>query len=190
MFYGQPSEYLWYDEDGNCRSVTQAEGGEQGDPLMPALFALGQHPALQEVQGSLAPDEALFAFLDDVYVLCRPQRARAIFDHLAAALQRHCGIGINMGKTRVWNQGGTEPLGFRGMGSPERPVWTGGADLPTEDRGLRVLGTPTGSPQYVAREMGVIRAEHERLLVALQLLPELQSSWLVLSTCAATRANY
>ena len=27
--------------------MTQAEGGEQGDPLMPAFFSLGQHQALQ-----------------------------------------------------------------------------------------------------------------------------------------------
>ena len=44
MFYGQPSEYLWYDDDGAVHSILQAEGGEQGDPLMPALFALGQPP--------------------------------------------------------------------------------------------------------------------------------------------------
>ena len=27
-------------------TIPQGEGGEQGDPLMPLLFCLGQHPAL------------------------------------------------------------------------------------------------------------------------------------------------
>ena len=42
----------------------QGEGGEQGDPLMPALFALGQHTALVTVQNHLFPTEGLLVFLD------------------------------------------------------------------------------------------------------------------------------
>ena len=54
---------------GNPHDITQAEGGEQGDPLMPALFSLGQKAALQAVQQQLQPGEALYAFLDDVYTI-------------------------------------------------------------------------------------------------------------------------
>ena len=36
---------------------------------MPALFSLGQHPALQAVQAQLQDGERLFAFLD-VYAVC------------------------------------------------------------------------------------------------------------------------
>ena len=49
-----------------------------------------------------------------------------------------------------------------------------------------MLGTPLGSLEYVAQQLQEIRAEHDTLLEALQALPELQSSWLLLST----RANY
>ena len=118
LFYGQPSEYLWYDDSGTAHTILQAEGGEQGDPLMPALFALGRHPALQEVQGHLRDGEALFAFLDDVNAICQPERARPIFDMLVASLGRDCGIGINLGKTQVWNRGGVEPQGLQDMGAP------------------------------------------------------------------------
>ena len=37
LFYAQPSTYVWHDSDGNAHTITQAEGREQGDPLMPAL---------------------------------------------------------------------------------------------------------------------------------------------------------
>ena len=47
LFYGQASEYLWWDESGERHSIFQGEGCEQGDPLAPALFALGQHAGLQ-----------------------------------------------------------------------------------------------------------------------------------------------
>jgi hypothetical protein len=190
MFYGQPSEYLWYDDQGEVHSVFQAEGGEQGDPLMPALYALGQHPALQAVQVSLRPGEHLFAFLDDVYAICAPERARPIFDALALQLQEQCGISINLGKTRVWNAGGLRPAGFESMGTAEQPVWTGDLALPVERRGLMVLGTPLGHDTYVARRLQEIRAEHASLLRALRELPELQSSWLLLSLCACPRSSY
>ena len=49
MFYGQASVYLWEDDEGTVHDIHQNEGGEQGDALMPLLFSLGQHPALQAV---------------------------------------------------------------------------------------------------------------------------------------------
>ena len=49
--------------------IRQGEGGEQGDPLMPALFALGQHQALEAI---LQPSDILMVFVDDVYVTTLP----------------------------------------------------------------------------------------------------------------------
>ena len=48
QFYASPSEFVWHDAAGQPHTVTQAEGGEQGDPLMPALFSLGQRAALAD----------------------------------------------------------------------------------------------------------------------------------------------
>ena len=45
-FYEEPSTFLWEDEVGEVHKIRQGEGGEQGDPLMPLLFCLGQHRAL------------------------------------------------------------------------------------------------------------------------------------------------
>ena len=49
-----------------CRLCRQGEWSEQGDPLMPMLYALGQHQALLAVQSQLLPNEPLMAFHDDV----------------------------------------------------------------------------------------------------------------------------
>ena len=46
LFYEDPSTFMWEDDLGGIHSVLQGEGGEQGDPLMPMLFSLGQHAAL------------------------------------------------------------------------------------------------------------------------------------------------
>ena len=64
-----PSSYSWEDEEGQRHTIEQHEGGEQGDLLMP-FFSLAIHNALKDVQGYLESGELLFAFLDDVHVLC------------------------------------------------------------------------------------------------------------------------
>ena len=43
--------YRWFDDQGRCREVTQAEDGEQGDPSMRLLFSIGIQGALEEVSG-------------------------------------------------------------------------------------------------------------------------------------------
>ena len=58
LFYGQPSTFLWQDDAGSVHSIAQAEGGEQGDPLMQALFALGMAPVLEAVQFRLSCTQA------------------------------------------------------------------------------------------------------------------------------------
>ena len=93
MFYSQPSTYLWVDANNHVHHVHQAEGGEQGDPLMPALFSLGLDFALRAFQAELQPGERVAAFLDDLYVTAQPHRIRHLFDRLAhpslAAPHRH-----------------------------------------------------------------------------------------------------
>ena len=44
---------------GVRRTVTQAEGGEQGDPLMPFLFSIGIQGVLEEVATQLEDGEQL-----------------------------------------------------------------------------------------------------------------------------------
>ena len=53
QFYGNPSRDFWEDDEGVVHEIDQGEGGEQGDPLMPLLFSLGQHAALRAVQRQL-----------------------------------------------------------------------------------------------------------------------------------------
>ena len=68
---------------------------------MPALFSLGQHPALQAVQAQLENGERLFAFLDDVYVVCSPARVNAIHGLLQHALFAHSSI-VSTTERHVW----------------------------------------------------------------------------------------
>ena len=82
MFYTETSHYVWHDGDGQPHMVTQDEGGEQGDPLMPALFSLGQHQALQAAHEQLQAGETLCAFLDDIYVTVSSERVRPVYQSI------------------------------------------------------------------------------------------------------------
>ena len=97
MSYGSPSQYRWQDDEGHTHMIQQGEGGEQGDPLMPALFALAQHDALVEAAGRLNPADSIFYFLDDLYIVTTKARASGAFRTVAEEVGRGAGVQIHLG---------------------------------------------------------------------------------------------
>ena len=136
---------MWEDENGTTQIILQGEGGEQGDALMPLLFAVGQHAALVAVQGRLQQDERIFAFLDDIYTTSDPDRVGAVYAILQEELHHHCGIRIHTGKYQVWNQGGVRPPACDALEliaqreHPEARVWKG-SDLSTASKASKCWG--------------------------------------------------
>ena len=104
--YGSDSHFLWWDAEGQVHTIDQGEGGEQGCPLMPALYSLAQHDALVEADGRLLPGEQIFSFLDDLYIKTCRARARSAFDEVAGAVECGAGVRSNLGKLRAWSSGG------------------------------------------------------------------------------------
>ena len=62
----------------------------------------------------LREGEKLFAFLDEVYLVCQPERVLKVFRLVETALWIHSRISVHRGKTQLWNRSGTTP-------SPELP---------------------------------------------------------------------
>ena len=147
--YGRQSTYLWDDDLGVVHQIPQTEGGEQGDPLMPLLFALGIHAALQAAQLNL-PHEILMAFLDDVYIASSPLRVGHSFAVLQEQLLRHSNIRVHLGKIKVWNSSGVRPRAcdtFQDIATASGSfdqVWKG-SQMPTDQQGIKVVGTPFSS---------------------------------------------
>ena len=179
MSHAQQSCYQWFDDGGEVREVTQAEGGEQGDPLVPFLFAIGIQGALEEVAAALLRGEQLCAFLDDLHVLCDPSRVKVVYDLLATTLHRVAGIRLHQGKTRVWNKAGIPPQNVEDLG-PE--VW--------QQSGITVLGTPIGSELYISEKLDERLAKERALWEAIPTVPDLQCAWQILLQSANPRANH
>ena len=191
LFYSEPSTYLWEDDAGQTWEIPQAEGGEQGDPLMPALFSLVVRGPLAAAAQRLDPGDLLTAFLDDVFLITSRERARASFDVVREELARGAGIELEDSKTRVYADAlGPPPPGIAELGSADDPVWRADPALPPAQRGVRVLGMPLGSPEYVAAFLDSRLALEQRLLARLPNVRDPQCEWLLLLLCAEPRANH
>ena len=86
---------------------------------MPRLYSLAAHAALQEVQAGLRDGDAVFVFLDDVYVVALPDQVRELYAAVEVALWRHAHVQLNRAKTRIWNAAGEEPANIGEL----RPVF-------------------------------------------------------------------
>ena len=173
--YSDPSQYSWRDAAGTQHVILQCEGGEQGDPLMPLLFSLAIHDALAETKDALEDGEELLAFLDDIYAISEPGRTRAVYNTLAEKLATKAGIHLHTGKTRVWNQEGVCLPNLEDLG-PD--VWS--------SRGVKILGTPVGSDDFV-QELCEERLRSENdLWDAIPIVPDLQCAC---RSCCSARAH-
>ena len=167
MFLRRPSTYLWEDEMGVSQSIPQGEAGEQGDPLMPMLFALGQHAALEAIQARMRVGEHVFADLDDIYTVSRPARIDRLHAVIVEELGARACIHLTHSKTQVWNRGGTEPSGVEVMTrvarllKPGAVVWRGDPTLPPVQQGLKVLGVPIGQEAFVQHFLDTKSAEQQ-----------------------------
>ena len=119
---------------------------------MPALYALGQHPALLQAHAALTPGVDLYAYLDDFYVTCQPERAGPAFTALGIALWERANIRVHLGKTRAWNAAGEEPSALLDAlpAAARADAWAGSWARPPAQQGITVLGTPLGHAAYIA----------------------------------------
>ena len=190
-FYERLSTYLWEDEPGETQHIPQGEGGEQGDPLMPILFSLGQHP-LEAAQRRLRDKAKFFAYLDDVVFVCRPDRVAEVEAVIREELRRHAHVDVHQGKTQVWNRGGIAPDGIEEL--------TQGGQV-GETRRSGVEGRFVFAQRVPRTEFWAHQSEHpdqlahksreqETLFTRIPTVQDTQACWLLLLMCASTWANF
>ena len=160
------------------------------------LLNAGPSAQCVHVSEELLDSERLFAFMDDVYVCCGPDRVEDIHQSMEREMWDHARIQLHQGKTQLWNRGGTAPQGWETMTAvarvddPTAVLWKGDPSLPPSQQGLRILGTPLGHPEYVRNQPRRVSESHRSLLERIPSVQDLQSAWLLLLFCEGTRANY
>ena len=195
LFYGCQSRYLWECVGGEIHHIPKGEGEEQGDAMMPLLYSLGQHRALQAVGERVQEGEHLFAYLDDTSFVSSPLRVRPLYAVLQEALNAHAGIQISAEKTQIWNRSGARPevcnvLERAARASNPRAIVWRGSQLHSEMQGIKILGTPLGHPDFVARHLEGVLEEQRVFLSRIPLVNDIRSALLLLLHCADARANY
>ena len=84
-------------------------------------------------------------------------------------LRTHTGIEVHQGKTQLWSKAGVTPAGSElltavgRVATPTAIVWRGDLELPPEDQGVEILGTPLGHPS-VRSQLATLSAKHDQLI--------------------------
>ena len=138
----------------------------------------------------------MFAFLDDIFFICQPDRVQDVHRILEEKLRTRVGIRVHHGKTQVWNRSGCTPRGVDVMTKIARRtvkdavLWRGDQNLPVGQQGIRVLGVPIGQEECVKNHLAKKSDEHQVLIDRIPLVQDLQAAWLLLFYCAGSRATF
>ena len=165
LFYSDPSTFLWGDEVGDTHEIRQGEGGEQGDALTPLVFSFGGRRAF----------------------VC-PDRVQAVYQTMVQELWDHARISLHNGMTRCGTGEASPPVvcptSNRWLPRKILTLLCGGNTfLPTSRQGLLILGTPVGT--MILSKCSSVAGGKSRWFVAAH-----QAAWLLLTSCAAVRANF
>ena len=140
QFYLGNGRLFYRSPDGQQHTVLSVTGVQQGDPLAPALFALGIHPALQDLAARF-PGVHVMAYLDDIHLIGPPAMVWPAFCYLRTAL-RALGLLMSPGKCHVW--------------SPTADLSAFGTDDPAvryQPDGFAVLGVPFGPEEGLSKRV-------------------------------------
>ena len=85
------------------------------------LKSMRDMPVWDEHVAKLAcPNDRVHAYLDDIVILNRPERASAACDCVTRAVATHAGVSANLGKTRVYHPAGGADSSARACGGAPR----------------------------------------------------------------------
>ena len=161
--------------------------------MMPFLYSLGQHHALEAIDRAMGANQHLMAFLDDIFFVTMPREVGKCMP-----CKRNCASILASESMWAKPKSGIAQASdlwhatcWKGLPefSTHRPQ-CGGALIPTADQGIKVLGTPLEHPDFVARHLQRVEQEQQILLDRIPSKSDVQSAWLLLLHCASARANY
>ena len=123
------------------------------------------------------PEGALvIAYLDYIYVVCEPENAALIFHMVKDVLPLVCHIDVSLGKLAARSTVAAAcPDGLADISTTASK-----SDAHEDGRGVKVLGSPLGTTEFVNNVGLDLLQEKAKLLQLLLELPSLQAASLLL----------
>ena len=101
-------------------------------------------------------------------------------------LKRICHIDVNIGKLAAWSK--TKMPAPPGIAELGPNVWK--HDLPEDQCGVKIVGTPFGSAAYIDAFGATLIEKEKKFANILSLFSSTQCAWTVLYYCAIPRINH
>ena len=111
-WYDGSTDHWWRTAAGTFEEIGCHTGFDQGCPLAAAAFAAGLCKALEPFWPKARahdPHVRLYAYLDDMYVVCSRDASLAVLCALEEALTA-VGLKLNPGKTQLWCPSGVQGI--------------------------------------------------------------------------------
>ena len=133
-----------------------------------------QFTFFDETQREMLLGELLYAFLDDIYVVCSQAGVPTVFNVLSEKFFAAAGIRLHANNTRVWNEAGISLQHWRSgaQGTPRRS---------------KFLGTPSVQMRSCRLLPSIDWKEERRLREAIPWVPDVQCGWQIPLECAGRR---
>ena len=124
-----------------------------------------------------------------IYIVCQAKRVVEVHRILWHQLWEHARISLHAGRRKCGTRSGVEPEDCyfqeaAELATPTAVVWRGDRWLPTSQQRFKVLGILFGLPDLLRSFLRGKIASHQALL------DRIPAAWLLLSYCAAARANF
>lgn len=149
--------------------INIVEGVPQGNQLSQAFFAVALAVAQKELVRRLPRDTllALPTFADDQFPLVRTaHQVRAVLEAMVPALAE-VGLALGVKKTRVYRPA-RDDADHEALCSVCDEFGIPYRDLPAEERGIMVVGTPIGTQAYTRSKLDGLVGKARRLITRLE----------------------
>jgi hypothetical protein len=166
--------------DGSQVVVSGAEGGGQGNPRMPPMFAMTIRAALEGFQQAV-PAGCVLAILDDISVVGPPAALYAAYQYLQSPAFTGVGMHLNPSKCKVFTYGNRQQFVDAGN-------W-GQVTVVAED-GVVLNGVPIGSDAYVTAYVDRYARVLCQLMRLLDELPTMHHRMALLRSCYIPRFDF